>query len=39
MSGIACCIWWFVFGALLGWLASWLLGKAFAKESTNEPRV
>jgi len=32
MSGLGCCFWWFVFGALLGWLASWLLGRMFAKE-------
>lgn len=35
MSGFACCFWWFVFGALLGWLASWLLGRMFAK-TTDE---
>jgi hypothetical protein len=31
MAGFGCCYWWFVFGALLGWLASWLLGRMFAK--------
>jgi predicted flap endonuclease-1-like 5' DNA nuclease len=31
MSGFGCCFWWFLFGALLGWLASWLLGRMFAK--------
>jgi predicted flap endonuclease-1-like 5' DNA nuclease len=31
MSSFGCCFWWFLFGALLGWLASWLLGKMFAK--------
>ena len=32
MSGFGCCFWWFVLGALLGWLASWLLGRMFAKQ-------
>ena len=31
MSGFGCCFWWLVFGALLGWLASWLFGRMFAK--------
>ena len=31
MSGFGCCFWWFVFGVLLGWLASWLFGRMFAK--------
>lgn len=39
MSGFGCCFWWFVFGALLGWLASWLLGKLFAKETQVAPAV
>jgi len=37
MSGFGCCFWWFLFGALLGWLASWLLGRMFAKETTVAP--
>lgn len=38
MSGFGCCFWWFLFGALLGWLASWLLGKMFARtEETVAP--
>jgi len=37
MSGFGCCFWWFVFGALLGWLASWLLGRMFAKTQEVEP--
>lgn len=28
MSGLACVLWWLVLGALLGWLASWLIGRA-----------
>ena len=39
MSGLGCCFWWFVFGALLGWLASWLLGKLFAKETEVAPAI
>jgi predicted flap endonuclease-1-like 5' DNA nuclease len=39
MSGFGCCFWWFVFGALLGWLASWLLGKLFAKETQVAPAM
>lgn len=39
MSGFGCCFWWFLFGVLLGWLGSWLLGKVLAKETTVEPRV
>jgi predicted flap endonuclease-1-like 5' DNA nuclease len=31
MSGLGCCFWWLVLGALLGWLASWLFGRMFAK--------
>jgi predicted flap endonuclease-1-like 5' DNA nuclease len=27
MSGFMCCIWWFVFGVLVGWLLSWFLSK------------
>jgi len=37
MSGLGCCFWWFVFGALLGWLASWLLGRMFAKQQEVAP--
>jgi predicted flap endonuclease-1-like 5' DNA nuclease len=37
MSGFGCCVWWFVFGALLGWLASWLLGRMYAKAQDVAP--
>jgi predicted flap endonuclease-1-like 5' DNA nuclease len=37
MSGLGCCFWWFLFGALLGWLASWLLSKMFAKTENIAP--
>jgi predicted flap endonuclease-1-like 5' DNA nuclease/uncharacterized membrane protein YeaQ/YmgE (transglycosylase-associated protein family) len=26
MGTFGCCVWWFLFGGLLGWLANWLLG-------------
>jgi predicted flap endonuclease-1-like 5' DNA nuclease len=40
MSGLGCCFWWLVFGALLGWLASWLFGRTFAKtEETVAPAM
>jgi predicted flap endonuclease-1-like 5' DNA nuclease len=39
MSGLGCCFWWFVLGALVGWLASWLLGKLFAKETEVAPAM
>jgi predicted flap endonuclease-1-like 5' DNA nuclease len=35
MSGFGCCFWWFLFGALLGWLASWLLGRMIGKGTTE----
>jgi predicted flap endonuclease-1-like 5' DNA nuclease len=39
MSGLGCCIWWFLFGALLGWLASWLLGRMIGKGPTEVATV
>jgi uncharacterized membrane protein YeaQ/YmgE (transglycosylase-associated protein family) len=27
MSLFTCCLWWFVLGALAGWLLSWLLNR------------
>ena len=39
MSGLTCCFWWFLFGALLGWLASWLLGKMIGKGPTEVATV
>jgi predicted flap endonuclease-1-like 5' DNA nuclease len=29
MNGLGCCLWWFVFGVLLGWLLNWLFSKLF----------
>lgn len=37
MSGFTCCLWWFLLGALIGWLASWLLGRMFAKTTEIAP--
>ncbi|MFT3790442.1 MAG: hypothetical protein QM741_05055 [Rudaea sp.] len=31
MSGLGCCLWWFVFGVLVGWLLNWLFSKLFGK--------
>jgi predicted flap endonuclease-1-like 5' DNA nuclease len=35
MSGLGCCLWWFLLGALLGWLASWLLGRMLGSGTTT----
>jgi predicted flap endonuclease-1-like 5' DNA nuclease len=32
MSVLACCLWWFLFGLLLGWLANWLLQRFVRRE-------
>jgi predicted flap endonuclease-1-like 5' DNA nuclease len=39
MSSLGCCIWWFLFGALLGWLASWLIGRLIGKGETEPVRA
>jgi hypothetical protein len=39
MSGLTCCIWWFLFGALLGWLLNWLLSKLFKKDPPVVERI
>jgi predicted flap endonuclease-1-like 5' DNA nuclease len=36
MSGFMCCIWWFVFGVLVGWLLSWFLSKLWGGGSNND---
>jgi predicted flap endonuclease-1-like 5' DNA nuclease len=35
MSAFACCFWWFLFGALLGWLLNWLLSKWTRKDGSD----
>ena len=36
MSMLTCCLWWFVFGALAGWLLSWLLNRLFGRTEISE---
>lgn len=33
MSGLSCCIGWFVAGVLVGWLLNWLLSRLFSAEA------
>jgi predicted flap endonuclease-1-like 5' DNA nuclease len=33
MAAITCCFWWLLLGVLLGWLASWLLGRSSKDET------
>ncbi len=35
MSGLMCCLWWFVFGVLLGWLLSWLFNRWFGRSNVS----
>ncbi len=35
MSSFTCCIWWLIFGVLLGWLLSWWLSKCCGKKSCD----
>ena len=37
MSSLTCCIWWLVFGVLLGWLLSWWLSKFFGNKPDDQP--
>lgn len=39
MSVLACCLWWFLFGLLLGWLANGLLQRFVRREPPQAPRV
>ncbi len=39
MSAIGCFLWWILFGALLGWLASWLLGRGTRREPELRERI
>jgi predicted flap endonuclease-1-like 5' DNA nuclease len=36
MSLFACCLWWFVLGALAGWLLSWLLNRLVGRTEVRE---
>jgi predicted flap endonuclease-1-like 5' DNA nuclease len=35
MAGLGCCLWWFLAGGLLGWLASWLLGRTLGRSEAD----
>ncbi|MEQ1559994.1 MAG: hypothetical protein ABL933_13780 [Methyloglobulus sp.] len=35
MGSFTCCIWWLIFGVLLGWLLSWWLSKAFGNKASE----
>ena len=37
MSGFDCCYWWFLAGALLGWVLNWLLSKLMRKDDSGSP--
>ena len=39
MGSFACCIWWLVFGVLLGWLLSWWLSKLIGDKTPEVPEV
>jgi len=35
MSLFVCCVWWFVFGVLVGWLLSWLLNRMIGRSDVQ----
>lgn len=35
MSGFDCCYWWFLAGALLGWILNWLLSRLMRKDDSG----
>jgi len=37
MGVLACCLWWFVFGVLVGWLLNWLLSKFLRRDPPAPP--
>ena len=37
MGVLACCLWWFVFGVLVGWLLNWLLAKFLRRDRPAAP--
>jgi len=36
MSTLSCCLWWFILGLLLGWIAHWLLSRCCRKNTPVE---
>jgi predicted flap endonuclease-1-like 5' DNA nuclease len=36
MSLFTCCFWWFVLGAIVGWLLSWLFNRLFGRTEVHE---
>ena len=39
MAALTCCFWWLLLGVLLGWLASWLLGRSAKVETASSDGV
>jgi predicted flap endonuclease-1-like 5' DNA nuclease len=39
MAAFTCCFWWLLLGVLLGWLASWLLGRSSRTEPTSSDGI
>lgn len=39
MNGLACCLWWFVFGVLIGWIANGLLQRVVRRAASPTPHV
>jgi predicted flap endonuclease-1-like 5' DNA nuclease len=37
MGVLACCLWWFVFGVLVGWLLNWLLARFLRRDRPAPP--
>jgi predicted flap endonuclease-1-like 5' DNA nuclease len=37
MGVLACCLWWFVFGVLVGWLLNWLMSKFMRRDRPAPP--
>jgi len=36
MPTFICCVWWFVFGVLVGWLLSWMINRLFGRSAARE---
>jgi predicted flap endonuclease-1-like 5' DNA nuclease len=39
MSGLDCCYWWFLAGAVLGWVLNWLLSKLMRKDDSDSSSI